>query len=94
MVVQPVSVVECRFVPEEMAGWAEAVMEFDEVGMALPVATFHTSNVALPLSTCAFQALIVHANGTANTPYWVLPAVNAAGFAGEPKAKPRDRARI
>lgn len=51
-------------VPVEMAGWADAVIEFVTVGMAVPVAIFQTSMVAVPVSTAMFHAEMVQAYGT------------------------------
>jgi len=64
-VVQPVNVVECSAVPVEIAGAAEATMELVDVGIAVPVATFQTPQVIVPVSTVALHPLIVQANGTA-----------------------------
>jgi hypothetical protein len=47
-----------------MAGAAEATIEFPLVGIALPLATFQTVHVAVPVSTVAFHAEIAHAKGT------------------------------
>jgi hypothetical protein len=63
-VVQPVRVVECRAVPDAIAGSADAVMVFATVGIAVPFAIFQTSNVIVPVSTVMFQALSVQAKGT------------------------------
>src|SRR5579872_2528368 len=77
LVVQPVKVVECTAVPEEIAGSAEAVIELPEVGIAVPVATFQTSNVIVPVSTVMFQAEIVHAKGTVKYVVCVAPELSA-----------------
>jgi len=63
-VVHPVKVVEWIAVPTEIAGTADAVMLFDTVGIAVPVAIFQISIVAVPVSTAIFHAEMLHANGT------------------------------
>ena len=64
LVVHAVNVVECTAVPLEMAGSAAAVIVLAIVGIAVPVAIFHTSKVIVPVSTVMFHAAIVQANGT------------------------------
>lgn len=75
LVVHPVSVVECRAVPVAIAGLADAVIELLTVGMAVPVAIFHTSTVIVPVSTVAFQAWRVQAYGAVI--YTLVPVTSA-----------------
>jgi hypothetical protein len=64
LVVHPVSVVLCKTVPVEIAGNAEAVIVFETVGFAVPVAIFQTSMVSVPASTSITQPTIAQAKGT------------------------------
>ena len=45
----------------DSAGFADAVMVLDTVGIAVPVAIFQRSNVTVPASTVMFHALMVQA---------------------------------
>ncbi len=60
-VVQPLSVVLVRTVPVATAGQADAQIFSETVGMAVPVAFFHTSIVIVPASTVTLKAAIVQA---------------------------------
>jgi hypothetical protein len=63
VVVKSLSVVECTLVPLDME-MPLVLIELADVGMAVPLATFHSFTVAVPVSTVIFQAAIVQANGT------------------------------
>jgi hypothetical protein len=47
-----------------MAGAALATMVLEIVGIAVPLAIFQTSQEIVPVSTVAFHAVMVQANGT------------------------------
>jgi hypothetical protein len=64
LVVHPVSVVLAIAVPLAIAGCAEAVIELLTVGIAVPAARAHTSNVAVPAFTAIPQLEIVQALGS------------------------------
>jgi hypothetical protein len=57
-VVQPVSVVECTAVPLEIVGFTDPVILLAAVGIAVPLAIFQMSTVAVPVSTVTFQELM------------------------------------
>lgn len=74
VVVKSVSVVEWIAVPVDRET-PLVLIELAAVGIAVPLATFQSFTVAVPVSAVMFQAAIVHAKGT--VVYNVLPDVRA-----------------
>ena len=64
VVVNAVKVVECNAVPLAIDRNPPVKMVLDTVGIAVPVAIFHTSKLTVPVSTRMLYAAIVQANGT------------------------------
>ena len=70
-----VNVVELTKFPEE-SETPLVLIEFETVGFELPAAIFQTLTVAVPLSACMDQLLIVQ--DPEATPYSTCPAVSPA----------------
>ena len=69
----------------------EVLIEFEAVGIAVPVATFHVCTVAVPASTSISQPEIVQAAG--DTSMHILPG-NSTEPAGSPFVQDNDTLRV
>lgn len=87
VVVKSVSVVEWIAVPVD-SDKPLVLMELELVGIAVPVATFHSFTVAVPASAMMSHETMVHAKGTVSIRYEVDPE-ERADPPGVPKSPPK-----
>ena len=90
MVVNNAVDAECRAVPVEMARYPPVRIELLTVGIAVPVAIFHTSKLIVPVSTVMLKAAMVQLNGTVK--YVTAPVVSADPPPSNPP--PMERMRL